>query len=96
MSVIGTLLVFGGIPAAVVLLVAALVYAAGGQGTPRYRPGRPYNFAPVWYLAAAPPGTAPESGRLALPAGGQLALPSSASASTGAPNAERGGARGTW
>ena len=46
------LLIFVGIPLAVVGIIFALVYASpGGRGTKRYRPGRPYHFAPVWFLA---------------------------------------------
>lgn len=40
-----------GIPLAVIAIVYALVYASGGRSAKRYRPGRPYNFAPVWFLA---------------------------------------------
>ncbi|MBO0868814.1 MAG: hypothetical protein J2P15_09640 [Micromonosporaceae bacterium] len=48
------MLVFAGIPAAVVLLVYALVYgAAGRRSSKRYRPGRPFTFAPVWFLASS-------------------------------------------
>lgn len=57
------LLIFVGIPLAVIAIVYALVYASGGRSAKRYRPGRPYNFAPVWFLAR------PEAdGPAALPA----------------------------
>jgi hypothetical protein len=46
------LLIFVGVPLAVVGIIFALVYAShGGRGAKRYRPGRPYPFAPVWFLA---------------------------------------------
>ena len=46
------LLIFVGIPLAVIGIIFALVYASpGGRGTKRYRPGRPYPYAPVWFLA---------------------------------------------
>jgi len=46
------LLIFVGVPLATVVIVFALVYASpGGRGTKRYRPGRPYPYAPVWFLA---------------------------------------------
>lgn len=45
------LLIFVGIPLATILIVFALVYASGARGAKRYRPGRPYNFAPVWFLS---------------------------------------------
>lgn len=96
MSILQTLLIFAGIPLAVFLLVAGLVYAASGRGSPRYRPGRPYSFAPVWYVAAVPPDRA-DGGAPALPAGGaQPALPAAIPARTGATSTEPGGARGTW
>ena len=50
MSIVETTLVFLGIPAAVVLVVAALVYARSNERVPRYRPGGPWQFNPVWYL----------------------------------------------
>jgi len=50
MSIVETALVFVGIPAAVVLVVAALVYARSNDRAPRYRPGGPWQFNPVWYL----------------------------------------------
>lgn len=45
------LLIFVGIPLAVIAIIFALVYASGARGAKRYRPGRPYNFAPVWFLS---------------------------------------------
>jgi hypothetical protein len=45
------LLFFVGIPLAVVGLVFALVYIAGARSAKRYRPGRAYSYAPVWFLA---------------------------------------------
>lgn len=46
------LLIFVGIPLATIGIIFALVYAApGGRGTKRYRPGRPYPYRPVWFLA---------------------------------------------
>ncbi|MDQ1720294.1 MAG: hypothetical protein QOI26_28, partial [Pseudonocardiales bacterium] len=50
MSVVETTLVFVGIPAGVFILVAALVYGRAADRTPRYRPGGPWQFEPVWYL----------------------------------------------
>jgi hypothetical protein len=57
LSIIETLAVFAGIPLAVVAVVVGLVYAgaptSGGRSTDRrYRPGRPFEFAPVWFLSA--------------------------------------------
>ncbi|AEV82217.1 hypothetical protein ACWT_1201 [Actinoplanes sp. SE50] len=54
MSVTTTVLVYVIIPAAVIGTVAVIVFAGSGKGKPsrRYRPGRPYEFAPMWFLAA--------------------------------------------
>jgi hypothetical protein len=60
-SVTETLLVFVLIPVAAVLLIAGLAAAGGGRGPKRYRPGRSYEFTPVWFLAA-PEQVAPAAG----------------------------------
>lgn len=52
MSVSDTALVFVGVPAAIALIVTVLVMARGGRSPQRYRPGRPFNFTPVWFLSA--------------------------------------------
>ena len=54
MSISSTVLVYAGIPVAVIALVASLV-TAGSDRTRRarrYRPGRPYDFQPIWFLAS--------------------------------------------
>jgi hypothetical protein len=57
-----TLLIFAGIPVGVALVVTGLVYAGGGRRSKRYRPGRPFDFQPVWFLSA-PERTGPEPAR---------------------------------
>jgi hypothetical protein len=52
LSIIETTLIFAGIPAAVILLIAGAVYAGGSRRSKRYRPGRPFDFTPVWFLSA--------------------------------------------
>lgn len=54
LSVLSTVLVFVVIPVAIVGIVAALVLSGGDKGrkSRRYRPGRPYDFAPIWFLAS--------------------------------------------
>jgi hypothetical protein len=54
LSISSTVLVFVVIPAAVILVVASLVFAGSDRTrrTRRYRPGRPYDFQPIWFLAA--------------------------------------------
>ncbi|WP_239163396.1 aa3-type cytochrome oxidase subunit CtaJ [Paractinoplanes rishiriensis] len=55
LSTSSTLLVFVVIPAAVIALVAALVLSGSDRtrrSSRRYRPGRPYDFQPIWFLAS--------------------------------------------
>lgn len=52
LSVSDTVLIFVGIPAAIVLVVTVLALAGGGRSPRRYRPGRRFDFTPVWFLAA--------------------------------------------
>jgi hypothetical protein len=53
-SVLSTVLVFVIIPAAVVAVVVGLSRAGSDSNrqSRRYRPGRPYDFAPIWFLAS--------------------------------------------
>jgi hypothetical protein len=53
LSISSTVLVFLVIPVGVVVLVASLVFASGARSRRdrRYRPGRPYDFQPIWFLA---------------------------------------------
>jgi hypothetical protein len=56
------LLIYIGIPLAVIALTFALVYLSGSRSAKRYRPGRDYTYAPVWFLAKPEtdgPATAP-------------------------------------
>jgi len=56
LSVAETLLVFAGSPIAIAAVVYGLVYGASGRrSTKRYRPGRPFQFTPVWFVAAPAP-----------------------------------------
>ncbi len=67
------LLIFVGIPLATIGIIFALVYASpSGRGTKRYRPGRPYPFAPVWFLAR--PEKDGPAARPALPSGHHPAI----------------------
>ena len=45
------LLIFVGIPLAVIAFIYALVYLSGSRSAKRYRPGREYMYSPVWFLA---------------------------------------------
>ncbi len=52
MTIIETVLIFGVVPLAAAGLLALLVFAGGARRAPRYRPGRPFAFSPVWFLAS--------------------------------------------
>jgi hypothetical protein len=74
------------VPLAIVLIVGGLAYAGGPRRDTRYRPGRPYHFSPVWYVANHR-GTS--SGGRALPAGERReALPAGTGSRSG--GADRG------
>jgi hypothetical protein len=93
MSIVQTVLVFVAIPAGVVAVFAVLVYGRAELRQPnRYRPGKPWSFAPVWYVPhpSSTPRTA--SDRHALSAPSRAAI-ESAPAPT--PSAV-GGASGEW
>ena len=105
MSITETVLVFVGIPAAVVATVYALVYATTARRvSKRYRPGRPFTFAPVWFLAPEP-ATRVDGTRAAaigagdhhaeLPPGPLLAQAVDAPTTTVA-HGETGGASDSW
>lgn len=51
---LNTFLVFAVIPLGIVLVIAALAVAGSNRTrrNRRYRPGRPYDFQPIWYLAS--------------------------------------------
>jgi hypothetical protein len=102
LSIIETLAVFVGIPLAVVAMVFGLVYAGGGRSNDRrYRPGRPYDFAPVWFLSApdAQHGPTPD-GRAAVTGANRMALTKAdaqVDASPGEPIGDvTGGASDRW
>jgi hypothetical protein len=52
-NVVETALIFAGIPIVVVGIAYLSVYGRAdvGQRNSRYRPGRPWVFAPVWYVS---------------------------------------------
>ena len=105
MSITETVLVFVGIPALVVALVFALVYASAGRRiNKRYRPGRPFTFAPVWFLAGSGGSSGNGSGAAALGAGehhgelppGPLLAQADDAPTNGVAHGERGGASDNW
>ncbi|MFI5954956.1 hypothetical protein [Cryptosporangium sp. NPDC051539] len=103
MSVLETTLVFVVVPLAVAGVLALLTLGAGGNRTPRYRPGMPFEFTPVWFLAAPPTALSVNGQHPALeqaPARGVLqAAPEQVAdgkAVTVPNSGPKGGARGTW
>ena len=46
------LVILIGVALAFALALAGLVFAGGSRRGKRYRPGRPFTFAPVWFLSA--------------------------------------------
>jgi len=76
------LLLLVGIPVAVVL-VLALLTLPGGRKRLRYKPGQPWEHAPVWYephpeaSGSGGHGPAPSSGPAAVPGSSTAALGSS-------------------
>ena len=86
MNVAETILVFAGIPLAIIAVMALLIFVPGGRKRPRYKSGQPWEHAPIWY-EPHPDGPAGHGAHAAIEAG------SAGNAGTGAPF---GGARGTW
>jgi hypothetical protein len=65
---LNTVLIFVIIPLGFITMVSALVFASsdGTKRVKRYRPGRPYDFQPVWYLASPEQVRSAPDGRAAL------------------------------
>jgi hypothetical protein len=83
-TVAETLLVFAGIPLAIIAVLALLIFVPGGRKRVRYKSGQPWEHAPIWYE--------PHPDGVAAGHGSHAALTAGSSASAG----PLGGARGTW
>jgi hypothetical protein len=91
LSVIQTALIYVGVPVAVLAVVYAVVYAGSSRrGIKRYRPGRPFEFRPVWFLSA-PEQVAAAAGAMALAAGESRAALSSSASPARAPHGASAG-----
>jgi hypothetical protein len=91
-----TLLIFVGIPVGVALVVAGLVYGGGSRRNKRYRPGRPFEFRPVWFLSV-PEQLHGESHRPALPSASAQPVPGPLLAQpVPVPQGTTGGASDRW
>jgi len=71
MSVLETLFVFAFLPALGMAVAALFVYLPSLRRQQRYRPGRPWTYEPVWYVASDSPQVTPagpggQSGRPVL------------------------------
>jgi len=95
-SILETVLIFAGIPAAVIVAIYGIVYAGSARHGRRYRPGRPFEFRPVWFLSAPEQLVDPAPDRVAVAAvSTPAALPASARAIAGQHGAT-GGASDNW
>jgi hypothetical protein len=101
-SILETVSVFVGIPLLIVLVISGLAFAGGGRArSKRYRPGRPFDFAPVWFLASSDRATADGARELAAGArrpelvGGQTSQ-GAASQGIASPLGATGGASDRW
>lgn len=93
MNIAETVLVFVGIPLALILILIAAVYGRTATQPNRYRPGRPWTYDPVWYVGS--PTHVPT--RPALPAGAtQDELVSAATMAAAERDVPMGGASGEW
>jgi hypothetical protein len=91
-NVAETILVFAGIPLAVVVLLALLTFLPGGRKHSRYKSGQPWDHAPIWY---EPHPEGPAVGHGETSSDGSHGTP--AAAAPRPVNAgPLGGARGTW
>jgi hypothetical protein len=83
------LLLIGG-AVVVYVLIAGLTFAGSSRRTKRYRPGRPFEFTPVWFLSS------PErQARAGVLPGRELTSPSRAAQNRVGPR-ETGGASDRW
>lgn len=93
MNVAQTALVYVGSPLAIASVLAAAVYARSMTQPNRYRPGRPWTSAPVWYVGS--PTHVPTRPR--LPAGATPAkVLSAATTAVVEKQVATGGASGEW
>jgi hypothetical protein len=84
MTIVQTVLVFVGIPAAIVAVIAFAVYGKAILRQPnRYRPGRPWPFEPAWFV--------PHPDAVTQSAATRLQLTGSTTSTTAV-----GGASGEW
>ncbi|HEV2780494.1 MAG TPA: hypothetical protein VGX25_13980 [Actinophytocola sp.] len=84
MSVVQTILVYAAIPIGIYAVVALLTLRDRFAKAPRYRPGQPWDYPPVWWTANPAGVGTDHAGFVAAPTGGP------------ARKTAKGGARGSW
>ena len=87
---IETALIYAGIPALTIAVITGLVYAGDLRRAKRYRPGRSFDFRPVWFLSAPEQVTA--AGPPAVGGADHAAL----AAGADTPATQTGGASDRW
>jgi hypothetical protein len=87
LTIIETVLIYAGIPALIIVVIVGLVYVGDMRrgGDKRYRPGRPFEFRPVWFLSAPGHATAAGSPDHRALTGGAAPAALTAGASSGTP-----------
>lgn len=89
LTVFQELLIMFGAPLLVVTAVFAVVYLRHPRPQSRYRPGQPYDFKPVWFIARD--GAVGESAPAAA-----AAIESSGAGQERIAGGPKGGAHGKW
>src|SRR5262245_6362188 len=85
LTITETVLVFVGIPAAVIAIIYGLVFAtSSASNSKRYRPGRPFNQSTVWFIANTPGGAIAGHGAREIGAGSGSHALSGGTADSGA------------
>jgi hypothetical protein len=82
--VVQTILVYAAIPLGIYAVVALLTLRDRVAKAPRYRPGQPWDYPPVWWTANPAGVDAEHPGFAASPSGGA------------GKRTAKGGARGSW
>ena len=96
MNVAEVVLVFVGIPLAVIAVLSLLIWGRGGRKRPRYRPGQPWEHAPIWYEPHPGPGSDGHGGGHGNGHGVPHALEAAGHVVHTPTGGPLGGARGTW
>jgi hypothetical protein len=79
-TVAETILVFVGAPLAIIAVLALLIFLPGGRKRVRYKPGQPWEHAPIWY---EPHPEGPAGGHGVAAAHGPAAVPGSSTSALG-------------